>query len=92
MQKFPATTVHDLLTPERQAARVLRNVEWVVFVEVDDGSWCELDAESLAHAKTLAHNWVDTLGARGCSVRRVRRQDGRALKCEYYYFWNPEIA
>jgi len=92
MPKFSAETVADLLTRERDEARVQRKTEYVVFVEVDDGSWCELDAESLAHAKTLAHNWVDNLGARGCSVRRVRRQDGRTLKQEYYYFWKPEFA
>ena len=91
MPKFSALSVADLLTPERDAGRVARKVEWVVFVECDDGSWCELDADDFAHAKVLAHNWVDTLGARGCSVRRVRLIDGKCVRgpSAYTYFWQP---
>lgn len=91
MPKFSALTIHDLRTPERSAARILRNVEYVVAVEVDDGSWCELDAESEEHSRTLARNWVDRLGARGCSCWHVRRQDGKLVKDAFFaYYWSPE--
>lgn len=71
MSKFEAKTIRDLMTKERSAGRVSRGVGYVVCVECDDGSWCELDATSVPHAKTLADNWVDKMNARGASVRRV---------------------
>jgi hypothetical protein len=65
--KFLARNILDLNTPEAIAGRRLRDVKFVVDVEVDDGTWCELDATSENHAKVLAQNWVEVLGARGAS-------------------------
>lgn len=90
--KFAARSMADLLTPERDAGRLARKVEYVVAVEVDDGSWCELDATDYAHGQVLARNWVDKLNARGCSVWRVRLMDGKIVpKSLFNYYWQPEI-
>jgi hypothetical protein len=93
MSKFVAQSLADLRTPERSAGRILRNVDYIVAVEVDDGSWCELDAETEEHARVLARNWVDKLGARGCSCWHVRRQDGKLVKQSFFnYYWSPQEA
>lgn len=91
--KFEARSLADLLTPQRDAGRLARKAEYIVACEVDDGSWCELDAESLAHAEVLARNWVDKLNARGCSVWRVRQMDGRVSPGPslFNYYWQPEV-
>lgn len=80
--KFKATKLGDLLTADARIARAQRAAEYaagflsafaaVVHVEADDGSWCELDAESAEHARTLATNWVQKMGARGASCRMLR--------------------
>jgi hypothetical protein len=91
VSKFAATSAADLRTEARNSGRLTRKVEYVVTVEVDDGSWCELDATDEAHAKTLAHNWVDKLGARGCSCWRVRLIDGRLTPNPIYtYYWTGD--
>lgn len=93
MSKFAATSAADLRTAPRNAGRLARKVEYVVTVEVDDGSWCELDAIHVPHAKTLARNWVDKLGARGCSCWRVRLIDGRLTPNPFYtYYWRGDDA
>jgi len=92
MPKFSASTVNDLLTAERNAGRVARKAEYVVFVECDDGSWCELDADSEQHARDLCRNWVDKLNARGCSTWRVRLIDGAVAPGPVAtYFWEPPV-
>lgn len=91
MPKFLAATILDLMTAERGAGRIARKAKIVVCVEADDGSWCELDADSEAHARVLAQNWVQTLGARGCSCWHVRQQSGRLAPSSFYsYFNQPE--
>jgi hypothetical protein len=64
---------HGLDTDEHRAGRVIRGVDWVVWVETAEGKWFELDAHSAANAETLVKNWIrPALGARGASVRSVR--------------------
>ena len=72
MPKFYAASIRDLMTAERNAGRVARKCPYIVAVEADDGSWCELDATSLNHGFTLATNWVDKMNARGASVWEVK--------------------
>jgi hypothetical protein len=88
--KFQALDISYLLTDERNAGRVARNATRVVFVEVDDGSWCELDADSDEHARVLCHNWVDKLNARGCSAWNVAA-DGRIVPGPIAtYYWEGD--
>jgi hypothetical protein len=69
---------HALDTDEHRAGRVIRGVEWVVWVETAEAKWIELDAHSLINAETLAKNWIrPQLGARGASVRSVRLPSGQ---------------
>lgn len=77
MPKFSATNISELMSPLHNAARVVRkefyaqegkSFSHVVMCEASDGSWCEFDGEDFDHAKALAANAVDWLGARGCSV------------------------
>jgi len=84
MPKFSATSIADLFTAERDAGRVARRVEYIVACEASDGSWCEFDGDDYFHAKRLADNAVDVLGARGCSVWRVRLMDGEVVKPKCY--------
>jgi hypothetical protein len=79
MPKFTALSIEDLFTAERDAGRVARKVEYIVACEASDGTWCEFDADTLLHASLLADNAVDKLGARGCSVWRVRLIDGKLV-------------
>lgn len=83
MTKFTAQKLGDLLTKERQEGRKVRAPLYVVFVEADDGSWCELDATSRNHAILLADNWVEKLDARGCSCRQVM-VSGRVRLTPFY--------
>jgi hypothetical protein len=69
---------HALDTDEHRAGRVIRGVEWVVWVETAEAKWIELDAHSATNAETLAKNWIrPALGARGASVRSVRLPSGQ---------------
>jgi hypothetical protein len=89
--KFQAQTLTDLMSPECDAGRLARKVEYVVACEVDDGSWCELDATDQEHARVLARNWVDKLSARGCSCWNVRLIDGKLGPSSFFnYYWTPE--
>ena len=68
---------HALDTAAHCAGRIARRVEWVVWVETAEAKWIELDAHSLINAETLARNWIrPELGARGASVRSVRKPSG----------------
>lgn len=80
MPKFSATCLQDLMSPERDAGRLARKVEYIVACEASDGSWCEFDAETILHASVLADNAVDKLGARGCSAWRVDLTTGELAK------------
>ena len=71
MPKFIARSILDLMTPEREAGRVARGAHFIVAVEVDDGSWVELDADDKPHAAVIADNWVAKLNARGASCWAV---------------------
>lgn len=86
MTKFAAQKLGDFLTVAMRAPRQLRGCSFVVHVETDDGSWCELDADSMDHARTLAHNWVDKMGARGASCRNVLSTGKLHLRPFYTYF------
>jgi len=71
MAKFAAQSIQDLRTGAATMGRFVRKAAFVVDVECDDGSWCELDADDKAHAERLARNWVDVMGARGASCWEV---------------------
>jgi hypothetical protein len=87
MPKFSASSAADFRTEAANAGRVARVPVFVVIVEADDGSWCELDAESITHAERLAMNWVDTLGARGACVWGFDAVTGKLnCRCEFDYF------
>jgi hypothetical protein len=94
MTKFSALKLTDLFSPAHCAGRLARKVEVVVACEASDGSWCEFDAESEAHARVLADNAVEHLGARGCSCWRVRLIDGAYAKGPSFYhrYWEPEYV
>jgi hypothetical protein len=93
MPKFSARSLIALLDPEHNAGRVARRVKIVVACEASDGTWCEFDADDEAHARILAENAVEKLGARGCSCWHVE-PDGsyRRGPSFHTYFWQPEAA
>lgn len=86
MSKFSALSFRDLQSADRLLGRLARGAIIVVEVECDDGSWCELDAESEAHARVLADTWVDAQRgrARGASCWRVRQIDGKLAAKSFY--------
>lgn len=86
MTKFAARSINDLRTVEATMGRSIRNARFVVQCEVDDGSWCELDAEDKAHAERLARNWVDVMSARGCSCWEANEQGQLKLKPFFTYY------
>lgn len=96
MSKFAAQSIKDLMTVDANRGRVVRT-EWyklhtqtpfiaAVCIEADDGSWCELDAESEDHAKALAKNMVDHLNARGASCWKFDANGKLARKSFHVYF------
>lgn len=94
MSKFRAKILGDLLTGEARIGRAKRAAEYaahgtpfvaVVHIEADDGSWCELDAESVSHAHTIADNWVATMNARGASCRMLRGALTGIVKLRPFY-------
>lgn len=91
--KFAAHSLGQLMMASgRAAGRVARKAKIVVAVEVDDGSWCELDADSEAHAEVLARNWVDVLGARGCSCWHVIEDGSYAARNFFTYYEQPKFT
>jgi hypothetical protein len=96
MPKFAAQSINDLRTPEANRGRHARRPFFVVAVEADDGSWFELDAESMDHARTLAKNQVDLMNARGASCWRVVKSGAQIAEMGarpfFTYFWSPPEA
>lgn len=86
MTKFAAQSIRDLRTIEATVGRLTRKAQFVVDVECSDGSWCELDADSVTHAERLAMNWVDTLNARGASCWSVKPDGSVERKPFFTYF------
>jgi len=84
MPKFSALSFADLQTEDRVRGRLARGAHFVVEVEANDGSWCELDADNSAHAKVLADTWVEKLGARGCSCWCVNAETGALARTSIY--------
>ncbi len=84
MPKFSALSFADLQSADRVAGRLARGAYFVVEVEADDGSWCELDADNSAHAQVLADTWVEKLGARGCSCWCVNAETGALARTALY--------
>lgn len=84
MAKFAAQRLGDLLTVAANRGRKAREVCYVVHVEADDGSWCELDASGTQHARTLADNWVAKMNARGASCRMVNQTTGKCFPNPFY--------
>lgn len=66
-------------TPLACQSLLSQGVKFAVAVENAKGEWFLLHAEDQHHAGTLARNWVDNMGARGASCRRVFA-DGIAAK------------
>lgn len=83
MPKFSALSFADLQSEERVAGRKARKARFVVEVEADDGSWCELDADDKAHARLLAIHWVDIGGARGASCWQTL-PSGKLARSSFY--------
>jgi hypothetical protein len=90
MPKFSALAITRFFEADANAGRVARQPHSVVHVEADDGSWCELDADSRDHAKRLAVNWVNVHNARGASCREYDRKTGR-LKRNPFFTHFPEV-
>lgn len=88
MTKFAAQSIQDLRTGAATMGRFARKAKFVVDVECDDGSWCELDADDKAHAKRLARNWVDVMGARGASCWEVVGNGNVARRSFFNYYEN----
>lgn len=71
--------IRSFLTAEANVGRKVRRCPFVVLVELSQGNWFELDADSADHAVRLALNWVrPELGAVAASCWRVLR-DGSLL-------------
>lgn len=85
MTKFAALSIDALRTAEANRGRMVRGANFVVCVECDDGSWCELDADDQGHAGVLARNWVETQDARGASCWRVLRMYNGELGNQPFY-------
>jgi hypothetical protein len=92
--KFKAQKLGDLLTAESRIGRAKRAATYaaqglpfmaVVHIEADDGTWCELDAESEQHAKVMANTWVSHMNARGASCRMLRGALTGILRLRPFY-------
>lgn len=84
MAKFSARSIEDLNVPAALVGRLARGAYFVVEIEADDGSWCEMDAEDSDHAKRLADNMVDVMGARGASCWCVNAETGALARTSFY--------
>jgi len=60
-----------IATPEACKKLLASGINFAVAVETGDGDWLVLHAESLDHANTLAHEWVENHDARGASIWRL---------------------
>lgn len=58
-------------TPLACQALLAQGVKFVVAVENQRGEWFLLHADDQGHAGALARNWVEAMGARGASCRRI---------------------
>jgi|JI10StandDraft_1071094.scaffolds.fasta_scaffold3624632_2 hypothetical protein len=58
-------------TPLACRALLSQGVKFVVAVENAKGEWFLLHADDQGHAGTLARDWVENMGARGASCRRI---------------------
>jgi len=58
-------------TPLACKALLAQSIRFAVAVENSKGEWFLLHANDQLHAVDLARNWVDTMGARGASCRRI---------------------
>ncbi len=76
-------------TPLACQALLSQGVKFVVAVENAKGEWFLLHADDQGHAGTLARNWVENMGARGASCRRIFA-DGIAPKPFLTVFEQPE--
>lgn len=50
---------------------IAQGIKFCVAVENQRGKWFLLHADDQGHAGTLATHWVDVMGARGASARRI---------------------
>jgi hypothetical protein len=72
-------------TPMACAALLYQGITHIVCVETRTGAWTLLHAESVSHAHNLAHAWVDNMGARGASVRRIYKEGPHNKPCFSLY-------
>lgn len=84
--QFSAKSITDLMSEPRNAGRKARGCLFIVAVEAANGSWAELDADSLEHGEALAKAWVENHNARGCSVWRVEPSGNMARKHSFSLF------
>jgi hypothetical protein len=79
----------EAATPAACKALIAQGINFIVAVENEVGEWMLLHADDQAHASTLAHHWVDTMGARGTSCWRIFN-DGPAPRAFATVFAQPE--
>ncbi|MEY4942614.1 MAG: hypothetical protein RL254_795 [Planctomycetota bacterium] len=58
-------------TPLACQSLLAEGIKFVVAVENAKGEWFLLHADDQGHAGNLAKIWVETMGARGASCRRI---------------------
>lgn len=58
-------------TPLACQSLLAQGIKFAVAVENQRGEWFLLHATDQLHAVDLARNWVDVMGARGASCRRI---------------------
>lgn len=90
MTKFAVQKLSEFFAAELREPRKARGCKFVVHVQADDGSWCELDANDLGQARLLARNWVEKLGAQ-CAHCRIIYPSGMLRAFAFYTcFWQPK--
>ena len=71
MAHFSLNSAMAEVTAAACRSLIAQGINFAVAVEKANGEWVLLHAESVAHANTLAHAWVDHHNARGCSIWRL---------------------
>lgn len=76
-------------TPAACSALIAQGIKFCVAVENQRGEWFLLHADDQGHAGSLANHWVEAMGARGASARRIF-PEGIAAKPFLTVFEQPE--
>lgn len=54
-------TIEFLSSPAAASLRAMRSPPWIVWVELSDGQFYELDADNQYHARNLAAHWYNNM-------------------------------